>query len=304
MVKKDKRKVCLSDRIFDIVNVCVMLLLFLIFTYPLYYVLISSFSSPAAVWSGNVTLWPKDFTLIGYQELLGFSRIWTGYRNTIVYTLTGTLLNVFMTVLCAYPLSRKDWLPGGFFMRMCLFTMYFNGGLIPTYLVVKSLGLTNTWLAMIIPTALSFYNALIVRNYFMNSIPAELDEAAKLDGANTVQYLVHVVLPLSKPVLAVVTLYYAVSHWNDYYNALVYIFDRDLQPLQSVLREVFASVSVNTSDPQSMSDINTDALYLKAQLAQNLKFTSIIVSMIPMLMVYPFIQKYFVKGAMIGAVKG
>ncbi len=304
MVKRDKRKGFLSDKVFDIVNTCSMILLFLVFVYPLYYVLISSFSSPVAVWSGNVTLWPKDVTLIGYKELLGFGRIWIGYRNTIIYTAAGTVLNVFMTVLCAYPLSQRDWLPRGFFMRMCLFTMYFNGGLIPTYLVVKSLGLTNTGLAMIIPTAISFYNALIVRNYFMNSIPVELNEAAKLDGANAAQYLVHVVLPLSKPVLAVVTLYYAVSHWNDYYTALVYIFDRDLQPLQSVLREVFASVSVNTTDSQGAAEINMEALYQKAQLAQNLKFTSIIVSMIPMLVIYPFIQKYFVKGAMIGAVKG
>ena len=304
MVKKNKKKGFLSDKVFDIANVCIMIILFFVFTYPLYYVLISSFSSPAAVWSGNVTLWPKDFTLIGYKELLGFGRMWIGYRNTIFYTVAGTMLHVFMTVLCAYPLSQRDWLPRNFFLKMCLFTMYFNGGLIPTYLVVKSLGLTNTGLAMIIPGALSFYNALIVRNYFMNSIPAELNEAAKLDGANAVQYLVHVVLPLSKPVLAVVTLYYAVSHWNDYYNALVYIFDRDLQPLQSVLREVFASVSVNTTDPQGTAEINVEALYQKAQLAQNLKFTSIIVSMVPMLAIYPFIQKYFVKGAMIGAVKG
>lgn len=304
MVKKNKKKGFLSDKVFDIANVCIMIILFFVFTYPLYYVLISSFSSPAAVWSGSVTIWPQDFTLIGYKELLGFGRIWIGYRNTIFYTVAGTMLNVLMTVLCAYPLSQRDWLPRNLFLKMCLFTMYFNGGLIPTYLVVKSLGLTNTGLAMIIPTALSFYNALIVRNYFMNSIPVELNEAAKLDGANAVQYLVHVVLPLSKPVLAVVTLYYAVSHWNDYYNALVYIFDRDLQPLQSVLREVFASVSVNTTDPQGAAEINVEALYQKAQLAQNLKFTSIIVSMVPMLVIYPFIQKYFVKGAMIGAVKG
>lgn len=301
--KRRKLNTSSSDKIFDTVNVILMVILLIILAWPLYFVLIASLSNPSEVWNGNVIFWPKGFTLNGYTELFKYKKLWIGYRNTIFYTALGTVINMVMTVLCAYPLSRKDWMPRNFFMKLCLITMYVNGGLIPTYLVVNKLHMINTVWSMIIPSALSFYNALIVRSYFMGSIPESLQEAAELDGANSVQYLLSIVLPLSKPVLAVVGLYYAVGHWNDYYTALIYIYDSSLSPLQSVLREILASVTTIATQT-NMSAQDAIAMAEKIQLGQTLKYTSIIVSVIPMLLVYPLVQKYFVKGTMIGAIKG
>ena len=302
MVKEKRWRGSYSDKIFDFVNVFIMILLLCIFVFPLYFVLIASISDPSEVWRGNVLLWPKGLTFEGYAEIFKYSKIWKGYGNTILYTALGTTFRMAMTVLCAYPLSRKDWFPRNFFMKMCLVTMYFSGGLIPTYLVVRKLGLIDTMWAMLIPSAITFYNALIVRSYFMNSIPDSLQEAAELDGANVAQYLVRVVLPLSKPVLAVVGLYYAVSQWNDYYTALIYIYDRKLVPLQTVLREILMAVTADTSNIITAEEM--EALAEKMRLAQSLKYTSIVVSVIPMLCLYPFVQKYFIKGVMVGAVKG
>lgn len=302
MVKEKRWRGSYSDKIFDFVNVFIMILLLCIFVFPLYFVLIASISDPSEVWRGNVLLWPKGLTFEGYEEIFKYSKIWKGYGNTILYTALGTTFRMTMTVLCAYPLSRKDWLPRNFFMKMCLVTMYFGGGLIPTYLVVRKLGLIDTMWAMLIPSAITFYNALIVRSYFINSIPDSLQEAAELDGANVAQYLVRVVLPLSKPVLAVVGLYYAVSQWNDYYTALIYIYDRKLVPLQTVLREILMAVTADTSNIITAEEM--EALAEKMRLAQSLKYTSIVVAVIPMLCLYPFVQKYFIKGVMVGAVKG
>ncbi len=293
-----------SDKAFDIVNIFIMVVLLFIFVWPLWFVIISSFSNPFDVWKGNVLLWPSGFTLKGYTEMFRYEPIWIGYRNNIFYTVVGTLINMVMTVLCAYPLSRKDWLPRKFWLKCCLITMYISGGLIPTYLVIRNLHMTNTIWAMMIPGALSFYNALIVRSYFSNSIPNDLQEAAELDGANPMQYLVRVVLPLSKPVLAVVCLYYAVGHWNDYYTALIYISDRRLIPLQTALREVLIS-SASIANLLHNADSNTAMqMQQRMELAQSLKYTSIIAGIIPMMIVYPFVQKYFVKGVMVGAIKG
>ena len=305
MVGKRKVKTSYSDKIFDTVNILIMVVLLVVFIWPLWFVLISSFSDPAEVMAGHVVLWPKGTTLHSYQELFQYERIWLGYRNSLFYTVVGTALNMVMTVLCAYPLSRKDWMPRNLFMKMCLLTMYFGGGLIPVYLVVKKLGLVDSMWAMIIPGAMSFYNALIVRSYFMNSIPNELKEAADLDGANPLQYLLRVVLPLSKPVLAVVGLYYAVGHWNDYYTALIYIYDRDKAPLQTVLRDVLMSASA-IKDLTTNASTSDAALTLaeRIRFAQSLKYTSIIVAILPMMIIYPFIQKYFVKGVMVGGIKG
>lgn len=306
-VYKTKKKILSnspSDRAFDIFNILIMVLLLFIFVWPLWFVVISSFSNPYEVWKGNVILWPKGFTMKGYIELYKYEPIWIGYRNNIFYTVVGTCINMVMTVLCAYPLSRKDWLPRRFWLKYCLITMYIGGGLIPTYLVIRGLHMTNTIWAMMIPCALSFYNALIARSYFMNSIPGELQEAAELDGANPMQYLIKVVLPLSKPVLAVVALYYAVGHWNDYYTALIYINNRNLIPLQTALRDVLISAAniadlLHSTDAESIMKMQE-----KQELAMSLKYTSIIAGIIPMMIVYPFVQKYFVKGVMVGAIKG
>lgn len=293
-----------SDRIFDAVNILIMVILLFVFIWPLWFVVISSFSNPYEVWKGNVFIWFNGFTLKGYEQLFRYGPIWVGYRNTLLYTVLGSAINMVMTVLCAYPLSRKDWLPRNFWMKYCLITMYFGGGLIPTYLVVRSLHMTNTIWSMMIPSALSFYNALIVRSYFINSIPHELQEASELDGANPARYLVSVVLPLSKPVLAVVCLYYAVGHWNDYYTALIYVSDRNLIPLQTALREVLMSATSIADMLQSGNSNIAMQMQEKQELAMSLKYTSIIAGIIPMMIVYPFIQKYFVKGVMVGAIKG
>lgn len=310
MVKKEsaeKSKIIsrsLSDGIFDVANILINVILLFVFLWPLWFVVIASFSDPIEVTNGSVILWFKGFTLKGYEELIKYTPIWVGYRNNLFYTAIGTCINMVMTVLCAYPLSRRDWMFRNFWLKYCLITMYFGGGLIPTYLVVKNLGIVNTIWAMMIPCALSFYNVLIVRNYFMNSIPAELFESAKLDGASHAQYLTNVVLPLSKPVLAVVTLYYAVSHWNDYYSALIYITNRNLVPLQTVLKDIMASAEILVKQLAELGSTDMMTLMEKMEMAKTLKYTTIVVSIIPMLLIYPMVQKHFVKGVMIGAIKG
>ena len=290
-----------TDKIFDIVNLIVMIILLLIFVWPLWFVVIASFSDPNEVWNGNVLLLPKGFTLLAYEALGDYSMIWRGYANTIFYTVVGTIVNLIMTVCAAYPLSRKDFVPRNFFMFMFMLTMYFSGGLIPTYLIVSDVGLINTPWAMIIPGACSIYNVIITRTYFINSIPSSLQEAAELDGANSFQFLIKIILPLSKPIIAVIALYYAVGHWNDFYTALIYINDQNLLPLQSWLRDLLMS---NKMSLNNMQGLDAAAAEAKMQLSQTLKYSVIIVSTVPVLCVYPFIQKYFVKGVMIGSVKG
>lgn len=303
MKKKNssKGKFLRSDRVFDVVNVLFMVVMLIIFVWPLWFVVIASVSDPNEIWNGNVLLIPKGFTMVAYEALADYSMIWIGYRNTIIYTVVGTLVNLVMTVCAAYPLSRKDFMPRNFFMVMFMITMYFGGGLIPTYLVVSNLNLINTPWAMIIPGACSIYNVIIMRTYFINSIPHSLQEAAELDGANAFQFLMKVVLPLSKPIIAVVALYYAVGHWNDFYTALLYINDQDLLPLQSFLRDILMS---NKMSLNNMQGLDASAAEAKMQLSQTLKYSVIIISTVPVLCVYPFIQKYFVKGIMIGSVKG
>ena len=228
-------------------------------------------------------------------------RIWTGYKNTIIYTVVGTFINLVMTICAAYPLSRKDFVPRNFLMFIFMLTMYFSGGLIPTYLVVSKMHLLNTPWAMMIPGAVSIYNVIITRTYFVNSIPSSLQEAAELDGANTFQFLMKIVLPLSKPIIAVIALYYAVGHWNDFFTALIYLNDKELMPLQSFLRDLLMSNKMSLNNMQGLDAAQAEA---KMQLSQTLKYSAIIVSTVPVLCIYPFIQKYFVKGVMIGSVKG
>ncbi len=290
-----------TDKIFDVVNLIVMLVMLIIFIWPLWFVVIASFSNPNEVWNGNVLLWPKGFTLTAYEAVFQYKTIWVGYRNTIFYTVVGTLVNLIMTICAAYPLSRRDFVPRNFLMFMFMLTMYFGGGLIPTYLVVSKLGIIDTIWAMIIPGACSIYNVIITRTYFINSIPESLKEAADLDGANSLQILLKIVLPLSKPIIAVVGLYYAVGHWNDYFTALIYINDTDLLPLQSFLRDLLLTNKLTADNLAGMDAATAEA---KLHLAQTLKYSAIIVSSVPVLCIYPFIQKYFVKGVMIGSVKG
>ena len=300
-VKAIKRKRLNSDKVFDAVNLLIKLALLVIFIWPLWFVVIASISDPGQVWQGNVILFPKGITLDAYEEVIQYKSIWTGYRNTLLYTVLGTAINMVLTVCAAYPLSRKDFPPRKILIIVLMVTMYFSGGLIPTYLVVNRLGLIDTIWAMMVPNALSVFNIIVTRTYFMNSIPEELREAAQLDGAGTVQYLFRVVLPLSKPILAVIGLFYAVGHWNDFYSALIYINSQQLLPLQSVLRKLLLTTQMTLQISSSMSP---DEIMRKTQLAQTLKYSSIIVSTVPVLCLYPLVQKHFVKGIMIGSVKG
>lgn len=288
-----------SDKIFDVVNMLLMVVLVVVFAWPLWFVLISSFSDPFEVTMGNVLLFPKGLTLDSYKAMMKYSQILTGYANSLYYTVVGTGINMVLSICCAYPISRKDFPLRKPLLLMFLFTMYFSGGMIPTYLVVKQVGILNTRWAMMLPGAISVYNCLVMRNYFMNSIPGELEEAAVLDGANAAQYLQKVVLPLSKLVLAVIGLYYAVGHWNAYYAALLYLQDLDLYPLQSILRNIMSATQM-INDP-SLSAEEIDAM---VRLEMTMKYSVIVAAAFPMLCLYPFIQKYFVKGVMVGAVKG
>ncbi len=289
----------MSDgRIFDTgVNIIAAMILVIVL-YPLIFVLSASFSNPEQVMNGEMWLWPVGFTLEAYKEVFNYGSVWVGYKNTIIYSVVGTFINIVLTTLAAYPLSRKD-LPGrNIFMFLITFTMFFHGGLIPTYLIVRDLELVNTMWALIIPNAIATYNLIVMRSYFQTSIPWELQEASLIDGCSNTRLLVRIILPLSKPILAVMVLFYAVSHWNAYFNALIYLRDAELYPLQLILREILiVSQTIDTSGGDlGMSE--------KLLLGESIKYALIIIASIPVLIMYPFVQRHFVKGVMIGSIKG
>lgn len=288
-----------SERITGIGIYVLLGVVTLIVLYPLFFVLIASVSNPGSVIRGEVWLWPKGFSLVGYERLFGNKELLRGFMNTVMYTVAGTALNVVMTVAGAYPLSRTDFKGRHFFTFLIVFTMFFGGGMIPTYLLIKSLGLLNTFWAMIIPSAVSVWNILIMRTFFQSSIPKEVQEAAFMDGCSNIKILLKVVLPLSGPVLAVMVLFYAVGHWNAYFSALLYLSDRELYPMQLFLREILVQ-----NQMQEMVDISDDTLARSLMDAEAIKYAAVIVTNLPMLILYPFLQKYFVKGVMVGAIKG
>lgn len=292
-------KTSVEDKIFYAAVNIFMVIILIIVLWPLVFIVSSSFSSKEAVMAGRVVLWPVDFSLEGYKAVFKTNEVLVGYRNTILYTLFGTILNVAMTLAAAYPLSRRDLPWRRPIMFVFTFTMIFSGGMIPTYIVVSELGLLNTPLALIIPTAMSVYNLIITRTFIENSIPKELLEAATIDGCDDKGYFFKILLPLSAPVIAVITLYYAVAHWNSYFTAFLYITDSKLYPLQLVLRNILIA---NQIDSAMVTDFDT--MTSKQGLADLLKYSLIVVSSLPVLIMYPFVQKHFVKGVMIGAVKG
>lgn len=289
-----------EDRIFNIVVYAISIVIFIIVMYPLVFVVSASFSEPAKVLNGEMWLLPTDFTLEAYKKVFEESAVWTGYRNTIIYTTVGTFINIVLTTLAAYPLSRRD-LPGrNIIMFMITFTMFFQGGLIPTYLIVNDLGMVNTLWAMVIPNAIATYNLIVMRTYFQSSIPWELQEAAMVDGCTNMQLLMKVIIPLSKPIIAVMMLFYAVGHWNAYFNALIYLRDAELYPLQLILREILIMNQAAQFDDAGSSFGLEDRMLL----AESMKYALIIISAIPVLLIYPFVQRHFVKGVMIGSIKG
>ncbi|MDF2662039.1 MAG: sugar transporter permease [Paenibacillus sp.] len=288
-----------GDKLFGFIVYALLALVLLAVLYPLLFVLSASISDPAKVVNGEIWLLPKDITIRGYEKVFQNSDILTGYANTLLYTIVGTCVNVVLTILAAYPLSRKDLIGRGVFTALFVFTMFFSGGLIPTYLLVKSLGMVNTMWALIVPNAVAVWNIIIMRTFFQQSIPGEIQESAQMDGCSNVKTLVSIVLPLSLPILAVMTLFYSVAHWNSYFSALIYITDRERYPLQLVLREIL--IQSNMSDMVQSSE---ESLAKSIMEAESIKYAVVIVANLPMLMLYPFLQRYFVKGLVIGAVKG
>lgn len=288
----------MADRIFGITVVLLSIMIFLIILYPLWFVVIASISNSNLVNLGQITFWPKDIRFYGYDQIIKDSRIWNGYANTLLYVVAGTALNMVVTLPAAYALSRKSFQTRNKIMFYFVFTMFFSGGLVPTYMTVSSLNLISTKTILIIFVAVNTYNLIIARTFIENSIPEDLYEAAVLDGCTHFNFFIKVVLPLSKAVNAVLILYYAVFHWNDYFNSLVYNSEQRNAPLQIVLREIlllnqaFSSGSGGVQGGYGQSS------------ADQVKYAVIIVSTLPILCVYPFVQKHFEKGVMIGAVKG
>lgn len=288
-----------DDRLFYGVIRALMLIVLIIVLYPLVFVVSASFSSPNAVASGKVFLWPVDLSLRGYKAIFAYRQVWIGYRNTIFYTVAGTAVNLFMTMICAFSLSRKT-LPGlRLITKIFAFTMIFSGGLIPYYLLIDRLGLINKPLVMIVPGALSIYNMIIARTFIQNTIPFDIYEAAQIDGCSDFRYFTVVVLPLSKAVIAVLGLFYAVGHWNAYFNALIFLSRKNLFPLQLFLREILV---MNQIDPNALLDEEQRVAIMGMQ--DLLKYSLIVVATVPILCVYPFVQRYFIKGVMIGSLKG
>ena len=293
------------DRLFNIDNNLLLFLLLLLFLYPLYFTVIASFSEPFDVAMGNVIFWPKGFTLDAYRNSFMEGSIWLGYATTIFNTVSGTLLNLFLTLPTAYVLSKKTLKGRSLLSVYFLFTMYFSGGLIPTYLLVNQLNLLNKPYTLILLGGLSVYNMVVARIYYQTSIPEEIYAAARVDGCSNFGQFFLIALPLSAPIIAVMTLFYAVGRWNDFFNALIYISDSRLYPLQLVLRNILIQSQMALAGlTPGATDEEVLALTRRAYLAEAMKYALIFISSAPLLAAYPFVQKHFVKGMMIGSLKG
>jgi ABC-type glycerol-3-phosphate transport system permease component len=269
--------------------------------YPLYFTVIASVSSPYEVYLGNVVFFPRGFSLAGYKRIYEYRDIWVGYGNSLIYAALGTLGSVLVTLMAAYPLSRKDFRGRSAFMVYFVFSLYFGGGLIPTYLVVRSLGLLNTRAVMIVPSLIAVWNIIIARTFIRSNVPYELFESAEMDGCSHFTYFVKVLLPLSKALIAVLALFSFAGFWNAFFNALIYLRDRDLYPLQLVLRDILMAQATATAEAMFV-DVKDEAE--RRALADLMKYGTIIVASAPLLIAYPFVQKHFVKGVLIGSLKG
>ena len=288
-----------KDKIFDIVNIILLCLIMVLVLYPLYFSLIASFSSPSAIAQGRVILFPADVTFRGYEKVFSNTLIWQSYLNAILYTLVGTCVNLIMTIPFAFAMSRPEFVARNFIMKMAVFTMYFYGGIVPLYFVVKQLRLLDTMWSLILPTAIATYNMIIARSFFITSIPEDLKDAAFLDGCGYIRYFFSIVMPLSKALVAVMALFYASKIWNGYFEAMIYLQTPSKFPLQLQLRTILIdSQNALSQSGEASTVVDTQ------ELVNLLKYTCVIISSVPMLVFYPFVQKYFVQGVMIGAVKG
>ncbi|WP_248923947.1 carbohydrate ABC transporter permease [Paenibacillus hamazuiensis] len=298
-MKTNRTALTNADKIFYSVNDLILLFALCIVLYPLIYMFSASVSDRLAVVSGKVFLWPVDFSLEGYAAIFKDPRILPAYANTVYYTVIGTVINVALTIMAAYPLSRKTMVGRNVLMYLFAFTMIFHGGLIPNYLLMKDLGLIDSRWALILPGAIAVWNMIIARTFFQTTISQELFEAASMDGCSHFRFLWSIVLPLSKAIIAVLVLFYGISHWNAYFNAFIYLKSKSLFPLQIVLRDILIQ---NEIDPSTITD--PESMTKKQGLADLLKYSVIIVASLPVWLVYPFVQKHFVKGVMIGSIKG
>ncbi len=287
-----------TDKIFDFFLYTISTIIVIVMLYPMYFIVIASFSNPADVSAGNIVLLPKGITFKGYQKLLEYSQLWVGYKNTILYAALGTIISLVVNVPTAYALSRKDLCGRKLFTVFYLIPMFFTGGLIPTYLIVKDFGLLDNFWVMVLPFSVITYYIIVARTFFNNSIPGDLWEAAQIDGCGNLGFFFQIVIPLSKAVLAVIALWTAVGQWNSYFNALIYLRNPDLQPLQLVLRNILIS-------NQTISSMSTGAAAVEAkQMADLIKYAIIVVSSAPIMCMYPFVQKHFNQGVMLGSLKG
>lgn len=292
-----------TDRLFmGVVYLFIALALFLVL-YPLIYVVSASISSPTAVNSGEMWLLPKNITWEGYKTILGYDTIWQGYWNTIKYTAIGTFINLALTLPCAYAMGRPEFYGRNLFMKFLMVPMFIGGGLIPSYLLIKNLGMIDTVWAITLPGAVSVYNIAITRTFFQSTIPREMEEAALIDGCTDFQLFFRIILPLSMPIIAVMGLFCGVAHWNSYFSALIYFTDKSMYPLQLVLREILVNSDM-AKEGAAMSSAATEVAFSKQQLAAVIKYGVMIVSTLPIIMIYPFLQRYFVKGVMVGSLKG
>ena len=297
-VKRPKSKISGKDLAFNIALYTICILILLVVLYPLYFIVIASFSNPTEVANGKVWLWPSQFTLEGYQEILKHQDIWLGYKNTILYTVVGTAIGLLVNIPAAYALSRKDLVGRKVITFFFIFTMFFNGGLIPTYFTIRDFNLYNTFWVMVLPFSVVVYHIIIARTFFDTSLPDSLFDAAQIDGCSNLRFFFQMALPLSKAVIAVIALYTAVAQWNAYFNALVYIKDDALKPLQLIIRNILIA-------NQAMAGTGDGLAAQEARrLSELMKYAVIIVTTVPVMCIYPFVQKYFSKGVMIGAIKG
>lgn len=296
--EKKRMKKMWGDRVFDWINAVIMICVCVVIAYPLYYVLIASFTDPVIVNSGKVLLYPEKIFMGGYKKIFEYRPMWTGYANTILYTVCGTLVALIATIPCAFALSRRDLLGRKVWNFLFTFTMFFGGGIIPLYLIINAVGIYDTIWAMVLPTAVSVYNLIVCRSFFESNIPDELYDASKIDGSNDFDFFFRIVIPLSSTIMAVMLLFYATAIWNSFMNALMFMGTQDKMPLQVILRNLVLS-----NQTTALTSSGTEVAQ-RMKMAEQLKYAIIVVSALPLLVVYPFVQKYFAKGVLMGAVKG
>jgi len=299
MLSARKMRLSASDKVFYFFDYTILIFMGLIVLFPLLHVFASALSDPQSVLAGRVLFWPRRFTIDTIRLILRNPNIRIGYLNTLYYASVGTIINLVITFMCAYPLSRRGFAGRNVFMLIFTFTMMFGGGMIPTYILIKDLGLLDTRWVMILPGAMAVWNMILARTFLLNTIPQEMYESAELDGASHIKTLLFIVLPLSTPIVAVLTLFYAVGHWNSFFDAMMYLRSQRLYNIQLILRNAIANINILLNQSENLAELERSTAYAEAS-----KYAIIVVSMVPVLIIYPFVQRYFIKGIMIGAIKG